>query len=80
MNKLYVGKATKATNNQPAPVICGRVLGGGSSINTMMYARGQKSDYDDWNVPGWTAKEFIPYLNKVSLATVARYDGESRLK
>ncbi len=32
----------------PFPVPQGRVLGGGSSVNGMLYRRGQARDYDDW--------------------------------
>lgn len=31
----------------------------------MMYARAQRSDFDDWNTPGWSAEDMIPYLKKV---------------
>jgi choline dehydrogenase len=42
----------------------GRVLGGSSSINAMVYIRGNRRDYDDWGVPGWGAAELIPYFIK----------------
>ena len=33
----------------------GKVLGGSSSINAMVYVRGHKQDYEEWNAvaPGW---------------------------
>jgi alcohol oxidase len=37
----------------------------------MMYARAQRSDFDSWNVPGWSAKDMIPYLQKVSAVNTA---------
>ncbi|KAK4654209.1 hypothetical protein QC762_000340 [Podospora pseudocomata] len=46
-------------------VPAGGVLGGGSSINLMMYTRAQRSDFDGWGVPGWSADEMLPYLKKL---------------
>lgn len=43
----------------------GGVLGGGSSINFMMYTRAQGIDFDSWNTPGWSAKEMIPLAKKL---------------
>ena len=43
----------------------GGLLGGGSSINFMMYTRAQGVDFDSWNTPGWTAKDMLPLLNKL---------------
>jgi choline dehydrogenase-like flavoprotein len=43
----------------------GGFLGGGSSINMMMYTRAQGSDYDSWRTPGWTSKDMIPLCNKL---------------
>ena len=45
----------------------GKVLGGSSSINAMVYIRGQRSDYDHWAAagnPGWSFDEVLPYFKR----------------
>jgi len=46
----------------------GRVLGGCSSINGMIYMRGQRQDYDDWaaldGCEGWSYDEILPYFKR----------------
>jgi len=46
----------------------GKVLGGSSSINAMVYVRGQKEDYDDWadlGCKGWGWSDVKPYFEKL---------------
>ncbi|MHB8666189.1 MAG: GMC family oxidoreductase [Burkholderiales bacterium] len=46
----------------------GRVLGGSSSINAMLYLRGQQRDYDEWarvtGDPGWSWQGVLPIFKK----------------
>ena len=45
----------------------GRVLGGSSSINGMVYIRGQKEDFDDWaklGNTGWGYDDVLPYFRR----------------
>ncbi len=40
------------------------MLGGSSSINAMVYIRGNRRDYDEWGVRGWSAADLMPYFLK----------------
>ena len=42
----------------------GRVLGGSSSINGLVYIRGQPQDYDGWGIHGWRFADLLPYFLK----------------
>lgn len=51
-------------NRRRIPLPRGRVLGGSSSINAMVYIRGNRRDYDDWGIPGWSWADLFPYFLK----------------
>ncbi|WP_394787875.1 GMC family oxidoreductase [Rhodoferax sp.] len=45
----------------------GKVLGGSSSVNAMVYTRGHRSDFDHWAAegnPGWSYDELLPYFQR----------------
>jgi choline dehydrogenase-like flavoprotein len=45
----------------------GKVLGGSSSVNAMIYARGHRADYDAWAAAGntgWSWDEVLPYFKR----------------
>jgi choline dehydrogenase len=52
---------------RPIYIPRGKVLGGSSSINGMVYMRGHRLDYDDWAAAGnagWSFREVLPYFKK----------------
>ena len=53
--------------NRSIPYPRGKTLGGSSSINGLLYIRGQEQDYDIWRQlgnKGWSWKEVLPYFIK----------------
>ncbi|MET0987729.1 MAG: GMC family oxidoreductase N-terminal domain-containing protein, partial [Steroidobacteraceae bacterium] len=53
----------------------GRMLGGSSAINGMVYIRGLREDYEDWvsaGASGWSFEEVLPYFRKSE-----RFEGEA---
>ncbi|KAL0579313.1 hypothetical protein V5O48_002711 [Marasmius crinis-equi] len=56
----HVAKPSQALKGRSSVVPAGRCVGGGSSVNFVMYTRAAPSDYDDWEKfgnPGWGSKE-----------------------
>lgn len=46
----------------------GKVLGGSSAINAMVFIRGQPTDFDDWRAagnPGWGWSDVLPYFRRL---------------
>jgi choline dehydrogenase-like flavoprotein len=69
------GQANWKFETEPQPGLNGRrgyqprgkVLGGSSAVNAMIYARGHRADYDDWAAegnPGWSYDEVLPWFRQ----------------
>jgi choline dehydrogenase len=64
LNWGYQSEPEPALNGRRIFTPRGRVLGGSSSINGLVYIRGQPEDYDGWGVPGWDFASLLPYFRK----------------
>lgn len=64
---FYRAENEPSLNNIARTVSTGGVLGGGSSINAMMYTRAQARDYDSFGVEGWDWESLLPYARKVGM-------------
>ena len=42
----------------------GKVLGGTSCLNAMVYIRGNRANYDAWAIPGWSYADVLPYFRR----------------
>ena len=59
--------ASAALHGRRVPIPRGRVLGGSSSINAMLWYRGHASDYDGWaaaGAQGWDFQAVLPYFRR----------------
>jgi choline dehydrogenase len=66
-NWAYVGDPEPYLDNRRLSHPRGRVLGGSSSINGMMYVRGHARDYDGWaqsGNKGWRYADLLPYFKR----------------
>ncbi len=67
VNWSYKTEPQQALNQRQMYWPRGKVLGGSSSINAMIYVRGQVEDYDNWaklGNPGWEFESVLPYFLK----------------
>ncbi len=67
VNWLYETEPVAGTANRPHIWPRGKVLGGSSSINGLLYVRGQPSDYDNWaqlGATGWSWADVLPYFRR----------------
>lgn len=67
VNWLYQTEPDPGTDNRQHVWPRGKVLGGSSSINAMLYVRGQRADYDGWRqlgCEGWGWDDVLPYFRK----------------
>lgn len=63
----YVTQADQGINGRQLQWPRGKILGGSSSLNGLLYVRGQKEDYDRWSElgnKGWSYSDVLPYFKK----------------
>ena len=61
----YATVPQRHVDHRALPVPRGRVLGGCSSINGMVYFRGHPREYDEWQQPGWSYDDLLPYFQRL---------------
>lgn len=74
---FYSSEPEKGLNGRPSIVPQGHVLGGGSSVNAMVYIRGSRQDYDTWAQMGcrnWAFDKVLPIFR--DLENNKRLSGE----
>lgn len=64
VNWAYQSEPEPTLNGRRVFTPRGKVLGGSSSINGLVHIRGQREDYDEWKVPGWSFADLLPYFKK----------------
>ena len=67
-NWLYESEPEEITAQRAIPVPRGKLLGGSSAINGLVWVRGQPSDYDTWasmGAPGWSWKDVAPLFDRI---------------
>ena len=73
-NWRYRSEPEESTGNREIPVPRGKLLGGSSAINGLVYVRGNKLDYDTWaqmGNTGWSYDDVLPFFKKME-----NYQGE----
>ena len=72
-NWLYSAEPEANTNGRSIPVPRGKLLGGSSSINGLVFVRGQSQDFDTWaqmGNKGWSYESVLPHFKSIE-----SYDG-----
>jgi choline dehydrogenase len=67
VNWRYASEPEPELNNRKIIQPRGKVLGGSSSINGLLYIRGQHEDYDHWRQlgnAGWAFEDVLPYFRR----------------
>ncbi|MDT4839253.1 alcohol dehydrogenase [compost metagenome] len=82
-NKKYAwqfsSEGTAQTNGRRVPIPQGRTLGGSTSINGLVYNRGQAADFDHWAAlgnTGWSYEDVLPYFKSME----RRVGGDDRYR
>ena len=80
---MFETEPDPASGNRRIKQPRGKVLGGSSAINAMLYVRGQAADYDGWAQRGnlgWSYRDVLPYFRRAENCEFADKDDEFRAK
>jgi choline dehydrogenase len=67
-SRIFDTEPCEGTAGRNIPWPRGRVIGGSSSINGLIFIRGQREDFDEWETRGargWSARDVLPYFRKL---------------
>ncbi len=73
MNWLYPAEPDPSRDNRVDVWPAGKIIGGGSAINGMMYVRGHHSDYDHWaqlGNTGWSYDDVLPHFRSIEKSDI----------
>ena len=79
VNWMFETEPDAGSNNRRIKQPRGKVLGGSSAINAMLYVRGQQADYDGWaqrGNSGWSYADVLPYFRRAEHCEFAGEDDE----
>lgn len=71
----FQSEPTEQTGGRAIRLPQGKVIGGSSAINGMVYNRGQAADFDHWSAlgnPGWSYQDVLPYFRRGERRCAAR--------
>jgi choline dehydrogenase len=77
----YEAQPHASYGDRRLPIPRGKMLGGSSSINAIVYNRGQKLDYDRWSelgCKGWSYAEVLPYFKRIESTEIGSNDYRGR--
>ncbi|KAI0146895.1 alcohol oxidase-like protein [Xylariaceae sp. FL1272] len=63
--QFHKARSSAALDNRETVTPVGKVLGGGSSVNMLMYSRPQRSDFESWQASGWSPEEMLKQMKKI---------------
>lgn len=81
VNWLYETEPDPGTHDRVHTWPRGKVLGGSSSINGLLYIRGQRQDYDGWaqlGLRGWSYDDLHPYFLRSEHQERDDYEGHAK--
>jgi len=81
VNWRYDSEPCPSLHGRTIPVPRGKLLGGSSAMNGIVYNRGQKIDYDTWaaqGCEGWSYEDVLPYFKKIESTEIGQDEYRGR--